>query len=300
MNAGADAPHEQQEEEAMSETKAKTGKNKQKKPVRRAQRWGKRVLPMAGRIVPMTILIVILGLMFTSLQAIETYWLRAVISVAVGAVMVILLYSEGLNSGVIDVNASHNYMKAEADGRNLTAADDAACYHPVKALCAALTVFGLPLALSVVMALNAREYTYTLQSLPKWLTQSYGTRADVMAPLSAYGQVTGMVLLDWIRMFVRLFILVLINLFEDPQKMTAAIDRLSPLMVSVLPVSYMVGYLLSPARAEKIKKLNRRAKKVAVRRAERRKVGPELLGAQNQVHYGHKKDEKARKKKELI
>ena len=43
------------------------------------------MLPMAGRIVPMTILIVILGLMFTSLQAIETYWLRAVISVAIGA-----------------------------------------------------------------------------------------------------------------------------------------------------------------------------------------------------------------------
>ena len=28
--------------------------------------------------------------------------------------------------------------------------------------------------------------------------------------------------------------------------------------------------------------------------------GAELLGAQNQVHYGHKKEEKARKKKELI
>ena len=101
-------------------------------------------------------------------------------------------------------------------------------------------------------------------------------------------------------MLVRLFILVFINLFEDPQKMTAAIDRLSPLMVSVLPIAYMVGYLLSPRKAEKIQKLNRRAKKVAVRRAERRKVGPELLGAQNQVHYGHKKEEKARKKKELI
>ena len=148
--------------------------------------------------------------------------------------------------------------------------------------------------------LAAKEYTYVLQSLPKWLTQTYGVREDVMGPLGAYGQSAGMAMLDWVRMFVRLFILVFINLFEDPQKMTAMVDRLSPLMVSVLPIAYMVGYLLSPRKAEKIQKLNRRAKKVAVRRAERRKVAPELLGAQNQVHYGHKKEEKARKKKELI
>ncbi len=285
----------------MSETKAKPQTTKKaKKPVRRAQRWGKRVLPMAGRLVPQVILIAVLGLMFTALQAIGTYWLRAGISAVIAAVTAILVYSEGLNSGVLDVNASRSYVQAQADGRSLTDAEDAACYHPLKALCAALVIFGLPLVLSVVLALNAREYTYALQSLPKWLTQTYGTRADVMGPLGAYGQIQGMALLDWVRMFVRLFILVLINLFEDPQKMTAMIDRLSPLMVSVLPLAYMVGYMVSPRRAEKIQKQNRRAKKVAVRRAERRKVGPELLGAQNQVHYGHKKEEKARKKKELI
>ena len=285
----------------MSQTEAKTQKTKKaKKPVRRAQRWGKRVLPMAGRLVPMVILIAIMGLMFTALQALEIYWLRAVISAAVGAVMAILLYSEGLNSGVLDANASRNYVQAQEDGRKLTDAEDAACYHPIKALCAAMVIFGLPLVLSVVLAFNAKEYTYVLQSLPKWLTQTYGVREDVMGPLGAYGQSAGMAMLDWVRMFVRLFILVFINLFEDPQKMTAMVDRLSPLMVSVLPIAYMVGYLLSPRKAEKIQKLNRRAKKVAVRRAERRKVGPELLGAQNQVHYGHKKEEKARKKKELI
>ncbi|MBR5286977.1 MAG: hypothetical protein IKU34_00100 [Clostridia bacterium] len=285
----------------MSQTKAKTKPKKtQKKPLRMAQRWGKRVPAMAGRMVPLVILIAVMGLMFTALQAIEMYWLRAAISAAVSVVMGIVLYSEGLNSGVLDVNASHTYIQAQTDGRSLTEADDAACYHPLKALCAAIMVFALPLALSVYLALNAQEYTYVLQSLPKWLTQTYSVRGDVMAPLAAYDQTAGMAIVDWVRLFVRLFILVFINLFEDPQKMTASIDRLSPLMVSLLPMCYMVGYLLSPRQAEKIRKLNRRAKKVAVRRAERRKVAPELLGAQNQVHYGHKKEEKARKKKELI
>ena len=285
----------------MSQTKEKTKTTKkQKKPIRRAKKWGPRVLPMAGRIIPLLILIIVLGLMFTAVQAIEIYWLRAAISLAVTAVMMILLYSEGLNTGVLDVNASYAFMQAKADGRELGAKEDASCYHPVKALCAAMTVFAVPLAISIYLALNAREYTYTLQSLPTWLTQTYGIREDVMTPLAAYAQTAGMAIADWLRMFVRLFILLMINFFEDPQKMTAMIDRLSPLMLMVLPAAYMVGYLYSPRKAEKIRKDNRRAKKIAVRRAERRKIAPELIGAQNQVHYGHKKDEKTRKKKELI
>ena len=44
--------------------------------------------------------------------------------------------------------------------------------------------------------------------------------------------------------------------------------------------------------------MNRRAKKVAVRRAEKKSLVEELTGAQGQVHYGQKKQE--HKKKELV
>lgn len=275
-------------------------KKKQKKPIRLAQHWGASVLPMACRMLPMVLLIMVMGLFFTALQAIGAYWLRVALGVAAALAVILLLYYDGLNSGVLDVNASRAYMQAQADERTLTEREDAACYHPLKALCAVLVIFGLPLVLSIYLALNAQDYTYTLQSLPSWLTQSYGTREDVMAPLGAYAQAGGLSVLDWIRMLVRLFILSMVNLFEDPQTMKGMIDRLSPLMMCILPLSYFVGYLCGPHRAQKISKLNRRAKKVAVRRAERRKIGPELLGTQNQVHYGHQKEEKTRKTKDLV
>ena len=279
---------------------AKKTTNKQKKAVRRAEKWGGGVLPSAGKLVPQMIVIVVLGFLFTGIQAIDAYWIRAAIAGVIGAGFLYLIYAEGLNQGVADVSSSRHYVQAVKSGRVVTGKEDASCYHPLKALCASLVVFGVPLALSFVLAFNAKEYTYTLQSLPSWLSGTYAVRDDVMAPLAAYGQVDGMGVLDWIRMLVRLFELVLVNLFPDPQKMTASVDRLSPLMILLLPAAYMLGYLFAPSRFDKIDKLNRRAKKVAVRRAERRKVGPELLGAQNQVHYGHKKEEKARKKKELI
>ena len=285
---------------SANENAAKKSTKKQKKPIRLAEKWGSAVPATAKRVLPMTILIIVLGFMLTGVQAIETYWIRAAIAAVTGFAVALLMFYDGVNSGVTDIGASRTCAQAIKDGRQLSEKEDAACYHPLKALCAVLMIFGLPLALAVIVALNAKEYTYVIQTLPTWLTSTYGTRSDVMGPLAAYSQQTGMMLLDWMRMLVRLFELPLINLFEDPQKMTALIDRLSPLMLSLLPAAYMLGYLVSPRRARKIEKLNRRAKKVAVRRAERRKVGPELLGMQNQVHYGHKKGEKARKKKELI
>lgn len=285
---------------SQSATKTKKTTKKQKKPIRWAKRFGSAVPSAAGAIVPILILILVLGLMFTGIQAIETYIIRLVLAVAISFGAAFLLYASGLDRGLTDVSASRSYVQAQTDGRPLTAKEDAACYHPLKALCTTLTVFILPLVCAIIVALNAKEYTYTLQSLPTWMTSTYGMRSDVMAPLAAYDQVGGFVVMDWVRMFVRLFILPMINLFEDPQKMTAMIDRFSPLLLGILPLAYMIGYLLAPKRSKKIDKLNRRAKKVAVRRAERRKIGPELLGTQNQVHYGHQKEEKARKKKELI
>lgn len=285
---------------SQNENKAKKTKAKQKKPIRLARNWGSAVVPSAGRIMPMLILMIVMGFIFTGIQAIEAYMIRLVLAGVIGAVILLLMYSEGLNCGVADIAVSRTCAQAIKDGRKLDEKEEAGGYHPLKALATAALVFIVPLVLSVIVALNAKEYTYMLQSLPAWLTGSYGSRADVMAPLAAYHDPQGMAALDWMRMIVRLFELPLVNLFEDPQKMTAMVDRLSPLMIVIMPIAYMIGYLASPSRAEKIARLNRRAKKVAVRRAERRKVGPELIGAQNQVHYGHKKEEKARKKKELI
>ena len=54
----------------MDKATDKTKKNKKKKPLRRAKRWGGQVLPMAGRLAVLLIAIVVLGLMFSALQGV--------------------------------------------------------------------------------------------------------------------------------------------------------------------------------------------------------------------------------------
>lgn len=272
-------------------------KKKKKKPLRRAQRWQSRVLPMAGKLIVPLIAIIVLGLMFSALQAVSA-GLRVVLAIAIIAGMLLFLFSEGLNRGAEDAQASRSYVSLAAKGHKLDAKDDAMCYHPIKALCAAMVVFIVPLALAIVVAATAKEYTYTLQDLPAWLTDSYASRADVMGPLGAYTAQEGLASSDWLRMIVRLFVMNYVNLFNDPLTMGFAIDRLAPLFILSYPVVYMIGYLRGPASNRKLEKMNRRAKKVAVRRAEKHSLAEELTGAQVQVHYGHKKEE--HKRKELI
>ena len=270
-------------------------KKKKKKPLRRAQHWGSRVMPMAMKLVVPMIAIIVMGLMFSALQAVGQ-GLRIVLALVIIAGMLLFLFSEGLNRGAEDAAASRNYASLSAKG--VKEKDDAMCYHPLKALCAVMAVFIVPLALSVAVAVLAKEYTYVLQDLPTWLTDSYSVREDVMGPLGAYMTQQGMAAMDWLRMIVRLFVMNYINLFGDPLKMSFVIDRLSPLFILSYPLAYMIGYLRGPASNRRLEKMNRRAKKVAVRRAEKKSLVEELTGAQGQVHYGHKKEE--HKKKELI
>ena len=272
-------------------------KSKKRKPLRKAERWGSQVLPIAGRLLMTMAAVIVLGMVFSALQALSQGIRLAITAVLVGGVLV-LMYSEGVGKGATDAAASRSYVSLTAKGIKLEEKDDAACYHPLKALCGCAAAFGLPLAAAIVIALTAKEYTYALQDLPTWLTDSYGTRADVMAPLGAYTAEQSLLFTDWLRMFVRLFVMLFINLFGDPLKMSALIDRLSPLCILSFPLAYMIGYLAGPSSNRKTEKLNRRAKKVAVHRAQKKSLVEELTGAQGQVHYGRKKEE--HKKKELV
>jgi len=274
--------------------------NKKKKPLRRARNWGAQVLPMALKLAGLMVAVVVMGLIFSALQAIDSAWLRIGLSALLSLGVLILCMNEGANKGALDAAASRSYDSMVARDLPVSKKEDAACYHPLKALCAAVIVFALPLAMAVYIALTTKGYSYTLQDLPVWVSQSYGMRADVMGALGAYGQKAAMAASDWLRMLVRLPMMMYVNLFSDPLLMSGLIDRLSPLCIASYPLVYVIGYLMGPSINRKNEKANRRAKKLAMRKAQKKGLAAELTGSQMQVHYGHKADSDKHKKKELV
>ena len=274
-------------------------KNK-KRPLRWAKNWMAEVPGVAGRMILLTVAIVVLGLLFSMLQGIETDWLRIAITCVIIAAGLVFFFVEGVNKGSGDAANSRQMAKLEKAGKVLGSREDASCYHPLKALCGAFLLFAVPIVLAVIVAFNAKEYTYVLQDLPTWLTGSYASREDVLGPLGAYTQMGSAGVVEWLRVVSRLFMLSFVGLFSDPQRMGYMIDRLSPLFIALYPLAYTLGYLRGPAEQEKLQKLNKKAKKIAVRKQQKSNLVNELLGDTNVPHYGHKNEKDKPKKKELI
>ena len=279
---------------------ANESRKKKKKPLRRATRWGRQALAMAMRLAGFMVAVIVMGLIFSALQAIENVGLRIGLSAVLTGGVLLLCMNEGMNKGAMDAAASRSYESMAARDLPVSDKEDAACFQPMKPVLAALIVFVLPMALAVYLAMTTTGYTYTLQDLPTWVTSSYGMRQDVMGPLGAYAVKAEIQAVDWVRMFVRLPMMMMINLFPDPLTMSGLIDRLSPLCVGVFPLVYVMGYFFGPSVNRKQEKANRRAKKIAVRKAQKKGLAAELTGSQMQVHYGQKADSEKHKKKELV
>lgn len=273
---------------------------KKQAPLRRAKHYMKEIPAIALRLAMYVVVMVVLGLLFSVVQGLENYALRAGLTALLVFVVLAFYYNEGASKGAADAAASRQYARLEKAGHTIGAREDAACYHPLKAVCGALALFAVPVILAVILALNAKEYAYALQDLPLWLTGSYGAREDVMGALGAYTQTLQTSALDWIRIVVRMFILVFINAFDSVQTSVGLIDRLSPAMIALYPIAYVLGYMRGPSIQNKLEKMNRKAKKVAVRKQQKKKLADELLGSQNVPHYGQRADKNAHKKKELI
>lgn len=281
--------------------KAKSKASKPKKPLRLAKNWIKEVPGLALKVFWLVLAVTVMGLLFSALQSVQASWIRLTLSALIIAGLLVMYFAEGLSHGTHDAQASRAYDKLVDKGITPSDKEDAACYHPLKALCGVMLVFIIPLLMALYLSATAKPYTYSLQDLPAWLTQTYGMREDIMAPLGAYVQNVSLTAVDWMRMFVRVLVMIFINFFSSPLKMTGLIDRLCPLLLLTYPAAYMLGYLRGPAMQTKQAKMNKRAKKVAVKKAAKKSLAEELTGAQNQVHYGQQApSDKKHKKKELI
>lgn len=259
-------------------------------PVRRANAWQKKLGERIRKLIVLLFATTVIGLMFSGLQAIGIPWLVSLLSILIISGMTLLYYNDGINTGVADTEVSRRVEKAEKENQHVMKEDDAACYSILRAVVAAGITFAIPIILAVIASLGSKAYTYTLQDLPAWLTQSYGARSDIMAPLGAYLREESMGMSDWVRLAARVFGMVYVNLFPDPLRQSHLIDQTLPLFFLLYPLGYIVGYLQGPRRQAILARKQRKAKKVAVKKAQKRSLAEELTRSGAEVHYGQRND----------
>ena len=184
------------------------------------------------------------GLFFLMGQflVLDITWLRILLNAAVLVSLYAFMFRSGAQAGEGDVTIAEIALSRSAEGKVTTREQIDRCFHPAKGFFTAFTG-ALPLLVAcLVFAFMTRESRYSLGTLPSWLSV-FQERADIGLALSYYSETTRLQALDFLRLLVRLLIFPYMNLAGAGD--TAAVllvERLSPLLLSVAPLSYGIGY----------------------------------------------------------
>ena len=208
----------------------------------------KQSLKMLLNILFVSFLYVVVSL----LMSFDSLVLRIVVGLMVVSGAVVYMYFNGMSVGQADAAFSEIMYLRDAEGKPVTARDRDRCFHPAKGFFTALLA-ALPFVLvALVFAFLTKPETYSLGSLPAWLT-SYTRQSGMGDALAYYDRQSGLTTLMVLRIVVRSLTMPFINVaIKLSDTATLWAERLAPLWVLIAPLGYGFGYRQGLAQRIKV------------------------------------------------
>ncbi len=185
------------------------------------------------------------------LVSLKGFW-QPLLNVAVLSAVAAYLFMEGGSAGEEDVSFGEIVHTRIENGLMPSPKDEARCYHRLKGFFSVL-IGMLPLLLpALLFAVIATRQVYHLGSLPAWVAPLERHR-EVGAALQYYHQVEPVALENILRIGVRLLLFPYVSLFgADNAGHMLLMERLSPLLLCIVPAFYAAGYLFGPVRRARV------------------------------------------------
>lgn len=234
----------------MQTDKAKNTRKKKQalvyKPYLKGKGYGQRAMRKGLKIAGFQLVFAFLYLFMGQALMTGNLPVRILINLGILAVFASLLYYDGMKSGQDDVAFGEIALSRKDQGHELSAADLARCYAPGQGIMIVLCGI-LPFFIAcLVFAVLAEPQSYVLGSLPSWL-QAYNGRTELNLALSYYNDRAGIQTIDALRMLVRLLLFPYINMVGVDQTLALFwVERLSPILILLVPMSYAIGYTQGP------------------------------------------------------
>ena len=171
--------------------------------------------------------------------------LNVIVNVIAVAATVMLLYLEGLRNGDLDVSVGEIVHLRRENGKEVDKTDLERSYHPLRGVLAPLMGAAPLLLIAIFHAIVAKPQVHTLGVLPGWVSTI--NAESVSLPLSYYNRESALAFADVARILVRLNVMPYIHIVTTENIMGLLwLDRLSPVLLLLPAVGYMVGYLRGP------------------------------------------------------
>ena len=255
------------------------------KPYLRGSIHGADALKKSVRIFFHYVIFMFVYIVMSTVLNFDSRALTWIVNLVVVLLCASILYADGAREGESQVALGEiAYGKKEA-GKEVKPREQARCYHPLKCVVSALLGMLPFLIVTMIYACIAKKQVYELQTLPEWVT-AFGAESEVMRPLKYYTQWAGLGFADVLRILETLLIFPFKQIARSyGNDAVLLVDRLSPLLLCVPALGYMLGYWTGPrSRAmvhADIKKSNtrflRRKQKAARAAAQRTEKKNELI-----------------------
>lgn len=169
----------------------------------------------------------------------DALWARILSTVVIVGCLAYYQYAVGAAKGEKDASYGEIIYSRRESGH---AVDADRSFHRGKGFFAALVGCAPYVLFALAFALIAQKTTYRLGALPAW-TESMMHQTEFSAGLAYYGNQPGMSVVDVMRVIDRAMIFPFIGIVS-PMGAEAALwmERLSPILVLVVPVWYGAGY----------------------------------------------------------
>lgn len=213
-----------------------------KKPIIQGSWHGKDVWKLAGKrvlsIIGITFIYLIAGLLlsFDSLVG------RSLACAAVVFIAAYYQYAQGMAQGENEASFGEIMYSREQEGRTVTEEDREKCFHPMKGFFATLVALIPFMLFALVFAVLTKPSEYTLGILPSW-TDGLLMNSEFGDSLAYYDHVAGFQAIDVMRIIDRALVMPFINVAAYIGDNAALlVERLSPLLLTVAPLGYGLGY----------------------------------------------------------
>lgn len=222
------------------------------KPYAKGKAFTKQLTRRAARLLLLTLITAVFYLFTGQLLVITEGILRFVLSAIVLVLVMGFFYYEGAVHGEEDVALGEIVLSRSSEGMKSTEDEEANCYNPLKGL-VSVAVGILPFfIMAVIFAIITQKQVYKLGVLPSWLT-AFQRHRDIEIALNYYNQGVSMGLEGVLRIVIRMVLFPFVRFFgADNASNMFLMEKLSPLLICVVPLSYAVGYLSGPKRRAKV------------------------------------------------
>lgn len=177
-----------------------------------------------------------------ALLSFDSFWLRAVLAVMVLCAMASYHYAMGVSKGQKDATYGEIIYARRESGHPVAPQESERSFHRFKGFFAVL-IGSIPFVLTaLVFALLTSEQQYVLGVLPTW-TDSLMNQTEFSAGLVYYQTQAGITAMDVLRIIDRAMVMPFVTVAVGVgTKATLLVERLSPLLLLIVPVWYGVGY----------------------------------------------------------